>query len=760
MKKKILTLLLLMLVFVMVFGAFGSFAAAPYQTYTYSMEGYALNSPDAYSPVKTVSYKDVGTLSQGFNLPTDLVVDPDGDVYLADPENDRVIAMNGMDYSFKYEITTFDNNRYSDSLNNCKGLFVNDKYLYVCDSDNGRIVVFDKDTGAFERVIGKPTGTLFGASTVYKPIAVAVDQYNRIFVVSSTNHQGVIVMTDDGVFTGYIGAQKAEYSVMEILLRRFQSAEKRKMTAGNTSVAFNNIAIDSDGFIYVTTDKISESQQQAAITSNAADYAPVKKLNSSGAEIMKRNGFFAPSGEVDVKGSIGAGTGAISGASKIVDVAIGDEGTWSIVDQKRSKIFTYDQNGVLLFAFGDFGTQLGNAENISSIVYQGSNLLVLDKYSFTVYRRTHYGQLLVDALACENERRYADSIDAWLDVLQYNNNFDSAYIGVGKAYYRQGNAIFVSEDGQSYYKQTDVAVFDENGILCGYKTPDGRTLDINDEYTTRGYELAMKYLSAAYDAENWSNAYKEIRKEWIAKWIILIPIGIVVAVVLLSWGMRSAAKYNAKVALLGVQRKKYGQELVYVFHLMFHPFDGFWDLKHEKRGSMRAALTILVVLIGCFYYQAVGTGYVMNPQGSYSTIFTQILSVGLPFILWIVANWCLTTLFEGEGSFKDIFIASSYALSPMPLILIVSTVLSNFVTFEESAIVTMLVVVAYVWAGLLLFFGMMVTHDYSFTKNLFMCFFTILGMAVIMFVGFLFSSLVGKMVSFVSSIVSEISYRL
>ena len=270
----------------------------------------------------------------------------------------------------------------------------------------------------------------------------------------------------------------------------------------------------------------------------------------------------------------------------------------------------------------------------------------------------------------------------------------------------------------------------------------------------------MRYLSAAYDVENWSNAYKEVRKEWIAKWIILIPIFIVAAFVLLSWGMRSAAKYNAKVALLGVQRKKFGQELVYVFHLMFHPFDGFWDLKHEKRGSMRSALTILGILIVCFYYQAIGRGYVMNPKGDFSTIFTQVLSIGLPFILWVVANWCLTTLFEGEGSFKDIFVASAYALSPLPLILIVSTIFSNFVTLEESAIVTMLVVVAYVWAGLLLFFGMMVTHDYSFSKNLAMCLATILGMAVIMFVGFLFSSLVGKMVSFVSSIVSEISYRM
>ena len=33
-------------------------AAKTYQTYTYSIDGYALHSPDAYTPVKNVNWKD------------------------------------------------------------------------------------------------------------------------------------------------------------------------------------------------------------------------------------------------------------------------------------------------------------------------------------------------------------------------------------------------------------------------------------------------------------------------------------------------------------------------------------------------------------------------------------------------------------------------------------------------------------------------------------------------------------------------------
>ena len=766
--KRILSLLLCLLAAVMVLGSFSGYAAEPYQTYTYSADGFALYSPAAYSSPTTFSYADVfanNLEAVNFNKPTDIFADDAGNVYLADSGNNRIVIMSGEDYKVKSIIQEFNNNGYADSFNECRGVFVDKNYVYVCDTNNERIVVFDRygDFSKCARIIGKPTGTLFGATTQYNPVAVAVDEYERIFVISYTTFEGVIVMTKDGVFTGYIGAQKADLSAMEIILRRFQTKAQRETSKKTTSTEFNNISIDSDGFIYVTTNTINKDKQQAAIESKEADYAPVKKLNSAGHEIMKRNGFFAPGGEVDVLNRTTDPTKIDRiGASSIVDVAIGDEGTWTIADQKRSKVFTYDQNGVLLFAFGDMGIQEGNIQSIAAITYQGDRLIVLDKDAkcFTVFKRTDYGRLLLNALRCENDRKYEESVDAWLSVLQYNNNFDSAYIGVGRAYYRQGDATFVSADGQVYYKQSSVAQYGgENGReIVGYAV-NGEPLLVNEEYNKNGYDLAMEYLSAAYDAENWSNAYKEVRKEWIASFVPLILIVAIVLVVLLSKLMKFAGKYNAKVALLGVGRKTLRQELMYVFHLVFHPFDGFWDLKHEKRGSIRASLIILGVVILSFYYQSIGTGYVMNPEGKYSTIVAQILSVGLPFVLWIISNWCLTTLFEGEGSFKDIFIATSYALAPLPLFLIVSTIASNFVTFEESAIASMLVTVAFVWSIMLIFFGTMVTHDYSFLKNLFMCLATIVGMAVIMFVGFLFSSLIGKMVSFVSSIIMEISYR-
>ena len=148
-----------------------------------------------------------------------------------------------------------------------------------------------------------------------------------------------------------------------------------------------------------------------------------------------------------------------------------------------------------------------------------------------------------------------------------------------------------------------------------------------------------------------------------------------------------------------------------------------------------------------------------NPRGSYSTVFLQVIAVLVPVLLWVVGNWCLTTLFDGEGSMRDIFIATCYSLAPLPLFVTVSTILTNVLTISEGSIVNLLVTFGYVWVAILLFFGMVVTHDYSTGKNVITTLGTIVAMAVIIFIAVLFSSLVVKMVTFVIAIFTEIANR-
>ena len=693
----------------LVFGCLPLGAITPYSTYTYSIDGYALMSPDAYVPDRQIDSEYMG-LEKAIDDPRDLVVDANNNIYIADAANNRIVVLDRY-YKLKFTIGEFINqNGVPDTLRTPSGVFVTDEYIYIADTDNNRIVMCNLD-GSYYKTIEEPDADVFPAGSIYKPVAIAVDAYGRIYVVSSTTYMGVIAINEDGVFQGFIGAQKVTIDALSILWRRFQTAEQRALSQSYVSTEFNNITIDEDGFIYVTTSSVNANSQQAAIKSKDGTYAPVKKLNTAGSDIMKRNGFFGPGGEVNVTN---ISTAEITGPSKIIDAAVGPEGTWSIIDEKRSKIYTYDEDGNLLFIFGDMGQQLGNIQSVEAIAYLDNDILVLDKTAdnITVFRRTEYGDLLLDAIRNTNERNYGETKTYWEEILKRNNNFDTAYIGIGKSLYRSAE-----------------------------------------------YEESLDYYRSAYDTANYSESFKEIRKEWISNWILLIPLTVVVLVVLFVLFNKYATKLNKKTQLKK-GRKTFWEELIYGQHLILHPFDGFWDLKHEQRGSVRASLVWLALAILTFYYQDVGTGYIFDARQSSSTIFVQITAVAVPVLLWTIANWCLTTLFDGEGSLKDIFVATCYALIPLPILIIPSVIYSNVALATEATVINLLVTFAFVWAGLLIFFGSMVTHDYSFSKNILTSVGTILGMAVIMFIGILFSTLLAKIVSFVSSIITEISYRL
>ncbi len=742
--KKLSTALCLIFVVLMVF-ALPVSAAAPYQTYTYSINGTALHSPDAYLPAQTVdstymglldarkvaesypelSYADAAKKAVALNKPSDLETDDKGNVYIADTDNNRIVVLDRY-YKLKFILETFTNDQgIADSLSAPKGVYITedkivegkhvDGRIFVCDTKNSRIVTFTRD-GEFLEIIEEPQSEMFEEGSTYSPVAIAVDSYDRLYVVSSTTLQGIIVMTDKGEFTQFVGAQKVTVGLWETIWRRFQTDEQREASEQKLSSEYNNITVNDKGHIYVTISSIDEDEVMNAIRSKSTsgDYAPVKLLNAAGDEIMKRTGFYPPSGEIDVS-SINA-SDTLTGSSTVVDVAIGPEETWSIIDQKRSKVFTYDLQGNLLFAFGDIGSQIGNIsqKGLAAVTYQDTNMLLLDKTmgSFTVYELTEYGGIIVNALANTNNRQYDKAVDDWTEILKRNSNFDAAYIGIGDALYRSGS-----------------------------------------------YEEAMTYYQSAYDTSNYSDAFKEVRKEWISKYIILIPIIIIAVCIIWSKFMKFANKINRRVATSGEPRT-YGNQLLYAFHIMFHPFDGFWDMKHEKRGSLKAGMTILAATIVAFYYNSIGQGYILNPQGNYATIFTTSLSILVPLALFIAGNWCITTLFDGEGSVKDITMVGCYSLIPFVILVIPVTIASNFVLATEADLLSLLITFAFIWMAILLVLGVMVVHDYTMSKNLITILATILAMICIMFIIILFSTLLGKLVGFVANIVEEIQFRM
>ncbi len=199
----------------------------------------------------------------------------------------------------------------------------------------------------------------------------------------------------------------------------------------------------------------------------------------------------------------------------------------------------------------------------------------------------------------------------------------------------------------------------------------------------------------------------------------------------------------------------------YGLHVVVRPFDGFWDLKHEKKGSLASAFCIVFLLLAArlSQYQFSGFFAVTQQQRDKVGLIIEIAKIVLPYVLWIVSNWSLTTLLDGEGSMKDIAVSTAYCLVPMILFIVPLTVLSNFVTLDENLFLNVFMGISIFWSGLLIFISVIVTHQYTILKAILTILLSVVCMGILLFLSMLVVSLIQQIAAFVMIIFQEASLR-
>lgn len=208
--------------------------------------------------------------------------------------------------------------------------------------------------------------------------------------------------------------------------------------------------------------------------------------------------------------------------------------------------------------------------------------------------------------------------------------------------------------------------------------------------------------------------------------------------------------------------KNFGNDIKYAFHVITHPLDGFWDLKHEKRGRGYIAVLFLVLYVLTTILNKQFNNYTFNPTKVFPEqidIVGTFVSTALIVIIWVASNWGLTTLFDGEGSMKDVFFYTGYSMLPLVLSQIALIPLTNILTVNEATIVTLVTVIGYGWTGILLYTGTMTTHQYSGGKTFLILLAILLGMVIIVFLGILFFFLVQEIWNFIYTIYLELELR-
>jgi Yip1 domain. len=194
---------------------------------------------------------------------------------------------------------------------------------------------------------------------------------------------------------------------------------------------------------------------------------------------------------------------------------------------------------------------------------------------------------------------------------------------------------------------------------------------------------------------------------------------------------------------------------------MFHPFQGFEEIKLKKKGSLRLSVLILAIWFLSAIMSRQLTGFIFNPyRVDKLNIFALLPSTIILFSVWVISNWAFCTLLDGNGSFKEIWIVSSYALVPYITFTFICIFLSNFITIEGAVFLNWIYSAGQWWTVILMILGLREMHQYTFKKTLMSILLTILGIFIIAFLTLLVFSLYNQVATFFKTIYNELIYRV
>ncbi len=691
-------------------------------------------------------------------------------------------------------------------LNSASGVTRTKDGLYIADSGNARIIRANKNVDGLwivDKVYLTPSDNEFyqvddnvsvletSGKNVFNPQKIAVDKTGKVYCIAKNIYEGIIEFDASGTFNRFLGKNEVTANPLKKFWGKIFSEQQLGSLTLDLPPEFTNLTIDASGFIFATSNRDADATQATKM---------VKMINTSGKDVLKRNGYVTPDGDA-VYVSASTEAGVVIGPSQLVGVTTSKNGNFTVVDQLRGRLFTYDNEGNLLYTTGEQpgGTQASSTSNnivkpvaisyftrtttsLSGNLTEEEVLLVLDETSksIMVYETTEFGEKVNLAIDKYQSGIFENVVDSqgniieygaeyyWNEVLKMNENYELAHLGIGKAQYRRGD-----------------------------------------------YKEAMENFKLAHNANYYSKAYAEYRDTILSKnfnWIMTGVLMLIVLWVTLSYRkylkkknaalMASAAmneeKYNIingntnglnkleqedteienetveeseekrKGDLLKTNLLKIWNSIKYFFHetivvpmhILTHPIQGFTEFKNDKKGKMWVALSILLlyVLMEILAYQYEGIITNKNNPQNFNSIRILIYGI-LPPVILSIANWSVTTLLDGKGKMKEIFMMICYSLIPSVLIGYLNIALSNVLTSDEAQFITLLNIIGWILTGFMVFMGLVVIHEYGMGKTLWSVILTVLATLIIAFIALLIFDLAQQIYGFVYSLYKEITTR-
>ncbi|MDO6356030.1 YIP1 family protein [Caloramator sp. CAR-1] len=600
--------------------------------------------------------------------------------------------------------------------------------LYIADTGNSRVIVINKEGNIRE----------IGSGIVFSPSGIFVDDNGNIYVADYGNYE-VYIFNKEGS-----------------LIKRIGKPTEPIFGSSNEFVP-KKLAVDKRGNIYVACEGLTNGIATFSKDGVFMGYTASNQTNTTLKMVLQRLIFTAKQKEqllkikppsptsiaIDRDGLIYTVTnglkykevkkfniaginilpGNMAGDSNLVDIDVDNNGNIYALSQ-YGYIFEYDSFGNLLFIFGgedELSERRGLFRNAAAIdVTQDGKIYVIDKEKSILvsFKPTEFAKRVMKGDELYKEGLYLESKPIWEEVLDMNSSFILSYKALAKAYFKMGD-----------------------------------------------YKKALECFKIAEDKLGYSDAFWQIRNEWLQKntpiIILILIMFIVIKKAVIRIDKRRHILEKPRRVIQNIKNKKLIKEILFSFRFLRHPIDSYYDLKRYGRASVLSA-TILYLW---FFVMEVIKLYVTSPIFStFNAYKINILNVAVtlfvPTILWIISNYLVSEINDGEGTLKQIYIGTIYALSPYLIFALPVAIISNVLTFNEAFLYDFPLFIIKVWSILLMVIMVMEIHNYDLKETMRNISITIFGMILIVLLVSIITILFNQEVDFVKSIIWELRFRV
>lgn len=660
-------------------------------------------SRDAYTVSHKISASDLG-LEESFKGINDVYCADNGEIYLLGGESSKITVLNS-DYTFNRQITVTNENGEQVKFTDAKGIYTADGLLYLCDTQNSRILVLYPD-GRIKEVWDAPKSSLIPEGFVFQPTRIEKDADGYFYVLSFGCYYGALTYSPEGEFVGFYGSNRVKATALDTLSYLWDlltsNDQKKSQSTKTLPYSFVDFCFDKDGYMVTCTG-----------TTAGNGTGQLSKISPSGSVILFQkttDGSFITSESVNFLENRSIRRYNTMRYQNITSVDVDENGFMYALESTYGLIYVYDEECNLVTAFGGGvgdGQQSGLFKSATSIAVNGEDILVVDAENalLTVFSPTQFGTLIKEAQTLYLAGDYDEAEELWNQVLSLDRSNQLAYKGLAMA-----------------------------------------------SYNDKDYKKAIEYAEIGMDYNVYDLAYQQVFKSFVADNFIWFFIGAIVLFVLLIFLLIKISKREEPL----IKNVKLRTAL----NAPLHPFSAFNDLKSKKLGSMPIAIVIVLLFYVGKVLESTASGFLFTTvsQRNYNTLFTLAQTIGL-VVLWAVVNWLVSTLFAGKGHFKEVFTASAYAVIPMVLYSFIKVIVSHFLPLSGLNFMNALYVIVLIYTAYLLIIAMMTVHEFSFSKFLLSAAVTVFGMLLVVFIGFMIIILLQQFWNFIYAIYMELVFR-